>query len=256
MAWFHALVEGRFRTGDVAIDYDARPFSLPAPAAARRQTAIAVAQAAAAEKGQEFFDGLLLRMRALDAGPPLRVGLQPTRWFDFIATNRDPTDRGPWEPAQFDDGRANPVTVTALIIASDGMMVLTQRSAALNQYPGYWTATVAGFAEPGDVLDDAPHPFASLVREIEEELGLAVRLEECELLCIGRPDDIKHAQWLFRVRVPLPAPVVIEAAQKSQEISQAVALPHTMSAFARFAEGKEWVPASRALIERSITLGS
>jgi 8-oxo-dGTP diphosphatase len=79
--------------------------------------------------------------------------------------------------------------VTGILIR-DGRVLLCHRSASKEWYPSVWDF-------PGGHVDEGESPTASLVRELREELGVAIPEPNGECLARLRMSDADMRVWLI-----------------------------------------------------------
>ncbi len=169
-----------------------------------RQTALAEAS------GRMLFDGALLRYvdhavldESGEGGPRFQLTVGPTGYRDFVGTNlfnHHRLDEFGWE--RF----ANPIGTTATLITADGLLCFGLRSERVS-YHARHVHTFGGGLEACDrAADGSFDPFASLSRELWEELGIA-RAELRDLCCVGliRDREIHQPEMLFEARLELTA---------------------------------------------------
>ena len=78
-------------------------------------------------------------------------------------------------------------TVGALLIRSDGKVLLGLRALSKKTWPGHWD-TIGGHVEDGETLEQA------LVREVQEEIGVTpVHFELIATVRERRPEKYGHA---------------------------------------------------------------
>ncbi len=158
--------------------------------------------AAAEREGRLLFNGEQFRYVAhevCDGRLTLTVG--PTCYRDFVGTNL-------FNPHRLDEfgwaAFANPVGTTATLHTADDCLVFGRRSGRVAYHGGH-LHTFGGALEPGDrAPDGAIDSFASVKRELGEELGL--KPDELEpLRCVGliRDREIFQPEMLFEARIPL-----------------------------------------------------
>jgi hypothetical protein len=123
--------------------------------------------AAHVERNPMAFDGALLRMETWKADMEgwLHLSAEVTAFSAYVAT-RHPgfADEHPCE------ARADPLGLTALVLTSDGHVIVTVRSLKADQNPGA-LYLVGGYAEPGEVFGEIDL-FQEMAREIEEEIAV------------------------------------------------------------------------------------
>lgn len=157
--------------------------------------------------GRLLFNGDLLRyirhreVHAGDADSTFEMTVGSTCYRDFVGTNLFNQHRlgdFPWESF------ANPLGTTATLVSSDGRIVYGRRSDRVAYHAGH-VHTFGGTLEAADLAADGQvDPFGSVMRELEEEVGL--RPGEYEpLIFVGlvRDRDIHQPEMLFETRVNL-----------------------------------------------------
>lgn len=149
--------------------------------------------------GATLFNGPMaryLRHRVNDGELLLEVG--PTDYASFLGTNFFNAHRGDelgWE--RF----SNPLGTSALVISGDGYLVLGRRSEKVALHPGR-IHPFGGSLEPKEVRQDGTlDVFASIARELQEELLLEPS-DVQSMLCLGivRDATIRQPELIFEVR--------------------------------------------------------
>jgi hypothetical protein len=205
------LVRGPFREDAVrATIEDARRPSTP-ELDARIERRWNEALARAAHERRELFDGAVLRWlrHEIDVAPPstrLHVFLGRGAYREFVGTNLDPTIRPdlaggsiPW--SQY----ANAVGTSAIVATRDGVLVAGRRSDRVLGFRGH-VHSFGGILEAIDAHDGAVDVFASLRRELAEELALAAEESRALVLNGVTIDPILHQpEMVFRASVPVTA---------------------------------------------------
>jgi hypothetical protein len=138
-------------------------------------------QQAGARPGIHLFDGPMARLEAVEIEDrTLRLTLSHTRYRIYTGTNMAAEQIAP----RFGrDVMANPVGLSALVLSSDGHLLMGRRNARVAYYP-LRVHPFAGCLEPGETVD----VFDEVRRELREEL----RLEESdisEIVCTGMAED-------------------------------------------------------------------
>ncbi len=202
------LACGRFSPAQVRIEEDSasRPTTDALEAAIAREWNRQVESARGTER--VLFDGALLRYvrHAIVPGADgdtfvMTVG--PTCYRDFVGTNlynKHRLEEFGWE--RF----ANPVGTTATLLTRDGRISYGRRSTRVSYHAGH-VHTFGGALEPADrAADGTIDVFASVARELEEELGLR-RDELHDLVCVGmiRDREIHQPEMLFEARLEMTA---------------------------------------------------
>lgn len=155
-----------------------------------------------------LFNGELLRYLRHDvvddpAGASFRLTVGPTCYRDFVGTNlfnRHRVDHFGWE--RF----ANPVGTTATLLTSDGRLCFGRRSQRVSYHAGH-VHTFGGALEMTDRLPDGRiDAFASVSRELAEELDLSPP-DLADIRCVGliRDREIHQPEMLFETRIAMTA---------------------------------------------------
>lgn len=152
----------------------------------------------AQREGVLLFNGQLVRLVGWETrGRELILETGPTDYAHFLATNYHHPHLGEqigW------DLFSNPIGTTANIITSDGWLAYGRRSEAVACHPGFVHA-IGGGLEAGELRPDGTFDaFASIFRELQEELDLSRELIE-SALCLGliRDPEIKQPELIFDV---------------------------------------------------------
>ena len=195
-------------------------------------------------------NGHLLRLeRAEVRGGVLAIDLGDTTYADFLATNCNPGRRGTLAPREL----ANPLGTSALVVSGDGHCILGLRGGAVLLHQGH-VHTIGGMFEAADLVDGQVDPAGSILREIEEELGLA-DADLDDLVCRGVMRDLDNLQpeLMFEARAVLTA-AEIEArwqgAPSRDEHRELVRVPDDRDAIEAFlGAGKPMAPQAWAALE-------
>lgn len=199
---------GRFPPDCVQVDYidTPRPTTpeMDAMIAAEweRQTALAKAH------DRLLFNGELLRylthrvVRGAGGAPDCyEMTVGPTNYRDFVGTNlfhHDRLDEFGWE--RF----SNPVGTTATLITADNLICYGRRSAKVSYHAEHVHTFGGAFEEADRLADGSIDPFASVAREITEELAIESG-ELIDLVCVGlvRDKEIYQPELLFEASLPM-----------------------------------------------------
>ena len=199
---------GRFPSAGVRVDFEpaARPSTPQLDALIAEEWDRQVALAKGTDR--MLFNGALLRYvrHAIETGPAgdrfcLTVG--PTCYRDFVGTNlytRHRIDEFGWHCF------ANPIGTTATLLTRDGRICYGRRSMRVVYHAGH-VHTFGGSLEAGDrKADGMIVAFASVARELTEELGLSPE-ETSGLVCVGliRDKEIHQPELLFEAKLELTA---------------------------------------------------
>lgn len=183
-----------------------------------------------------LFDGPMCRLEGLDASPSaLELRISPTSYRIFFGTNlahaRFP---GPLAPSAL----ANPIGVSTVLWTSDHYLLFGRRSHRVAYYPAR-IHPFAGSLEP----DDAPDPFATVHRELSEELSLAPwQLSEVACLGLIRDEALRQPELIFTARTSLDH-AGLTAALDPAEHDATVPIPATADALAKaMGHPRDWTP--------------
>jgi len=199
---------GRFSPAQVHVAYDPTPRrttpSLESAIAEHWDRQVELA------KGTQrvLFNGEMLRYvrhRVSEAAGSSRFEMTvgPTCYRDFVGTNlygQRWLDEVGWECF------SNPVGTTATLISSDGLICYGRRSGRVAYHANH-VHTFGGALEMGDrSANGTVDVFASLCRELREELALAPD-ELDNLACVGliRDKEIHQPELLFEARLKMSA---------------------------------------------------
>jgi len=199
---------GRFTPERVRVDFD----PLPRPSTPELDALIAVEwdRQVALAKGTDrmLFNGELFRyvrheVADKQAGSVFHLTVGPTCYRDFVGTNLYNRHRlGEFGWHRF----ANPVGTTATLMSRDGLICYGRRSKRVS-YHAEHVHTFGGALEASDRKPDGGiDAFASVARELTEELGLDPE-EARDLVCVGliRDKEIHQPEMLFEARLEMTA---------------------------------------------------
>ncbi|HKQ48886.1 MAG TPA: hypothetical protein VJZ71_12520 [Phycisphaerae bacterium] len=231
---------GQFPPEAVGVDFE--PYARPSTPQLEALIAEEWGRQVALAKGTDrmLFNGELLRYvrHAIENGPAgdrfhLTVG--PTCFRDFVGTNlynRHRLDEFGWH--RF----ANPIGTTATLLTRDGRICYGRRSTRVVYHAGH-VHTFGGSLEAGDrKADGTIDAFASVARELTEELGL--RTDETRgLVCVGliRDKEIHQPELLFEARLGFSADEVRsrwQTAEAKDEHDEIVTLDNQPEAIVPF----------------------
>jgi len=154
----------------------------------------------ARRRGLLLFNGDLVRLlRQRIEGGTLVMEVGPTDYANWLGTNYLNPHRGDefgWHLY------SNPLGISATLISADGWLLFGRRNQRVACNPGE-VHTFGGAIEAGERLDTGVFDaFASIRRELEEELGL-VPGDFCGLVCGGviRDRRIRQPEMLFEARI-------------------------------------------------------
>jgi hypothetical protein len=141
--------------------------------------------------GIHLFDGPMCRLESFEAREnSLRLTLSHTSYKPFMGTNLTNADLADRYGAAV---LANPVGLSALVVSSDGFVMMGRRNDSVAYYPGR-VHPFSGALEPHDELD----VFHDIRRELREELSLADDDVE-QITCLGIAMDmsIRQPEMIF-----------------------------------------------------------
>jgi hypothetical protein len=158
--------------------------------------------AEARRDGRRLFNGRLVRLlrhRLTDGVLTLDVG--PTDYANFLGTNYLNHDRGDqlgWEHF------GNSIGTTATVITSDGWLLYGRRSDRVACHPGYIHTFGGGLEADERRSDGTLDAFASVCRELGEELIVQAD-EVIEVVCLGLIRDawLRQPELIFDARLDL-----------------------------------------------------
>jgi 8-oxo-dGTP pyrophosphatase MutT (NUDIX family) len=205
MEEFEVLAHGCFEREAVLVEYR-RGCSLPVSpftAALIDRTWLSYVDTSSAA-GINVYNGALFRLDCFrNAGGRLVLELSDTDFRECIGTaGREFASVFPDLP------RANPVAVSAALVTSDRKIIVEKRSRVDSRRRPYHV--IAGYMER-DRDGETPHPFATLRREVHEELG--IDLDEAALRVTGLIRALYASEVCFRC----PLPVSFEEVAKMQD---------------------------------------
>jgi len=125
--------------------------------------------------------------------------------------------------------------ISALVISADDQLILMQRSEQVGEYPGCFD--VFGGHIDAPTRGSHPDPFASMAKELVEELALAV--EDYTLRCIGllRARETHKPELIFRAHSRLHSDALLQsaaAARDRYEYTRLLTLPATAAEISAF----------------------
>ena len=205
---FVVEVFGRYAPEQVTQRWEGRCWSVPPEdedkIAGRWQEALVRAE----QSGASLFNGELVRLNSFDAtAQSLHLSLGPTCFRDFLGTNLCASE----VPAPVDVGRlANAIGVSAMVRTSDGYLALGRRSQRV-AYHGGLLHLFGGMLEPADKTAEGPcDPFATLRRELHEELGIdREAIGDVMLVGLVRDGSIVQPELIFDVETTLPRDALV-----------------------------------------------
>ncbi|MEA2530311.1 MAG: hypothetical protein QOG89_1955 [Thermomicrobiales bacterium] len=162
------------------------------------------AKSEAAAGGRDLFPGAMTRLINWSVEDrTLTLDLGVTDYREFVGTNlRHPE----LAVSHGREALANPLGVSVAVTTADGKLLVQRRSEQVFEYPGFFHVC-GGNVEPADVADAAASGvFATVRRELDEELGIAP-VEIVDLICLGLAEDrgTLKPDLLFEAQVSLTA---------------------------------------------------
>lgn len=234
---------GRFDSAQVGVSFD----PAPRPTTAELDALIAAEwdRQVALAKGTErmLFNGALLRYSGhrIERGPGgnvFHLVVGPTCYRDFVGTNlynRHRVEEFGWN--RF----SNPIGTTATLVSGDGLICYGRRSRRVS-YHAEHVHTFGGALEATDRRSDGSiDAFASVARELTEELGLQPD-EAHGLVCVGliRDKEIHQPEMLFEARLEMTAAELRrrwQTAEARDEHDEIVTLDNAPEAIVPFIRG-------------------
>jgi len=176
------------------------------------------------------------RRKPADLAFHLTIG--PTCYRDFVGTNLFNHHR----LKEFGWHRfANPIGTTATLITRDSHICYGRRSAQVAYHALHVHTFGGGLEESDRAADGTIDPFASLCRELDEELSLS-RDELEDLVCVGllRDKEICQPEMLFEAGVDLTVEELRAkwaTATSRDEHQEIIAFPDEPDAIVPFIQG-------------------
>jgi 8-oxo-dGTP pyrophosphatase MutT (NUDIX family) len=203
------LVRGPFGEGDVTVVVRDEPRPTTPELERHIEAAWRATLEQARRDGRNVFNGEVLRWlgaQVRDEGGRRRLELivAPSTYRDFVGTNLDPALKPdiaggdvPWP--RF----SNAMGTSSVVVTSDGAVVIGRRSSSVVGYAGC-LHSFGGMLEAVDREGGTVDVFASLRRELREELGLAdAEIEAPILEAIILEPLIHQPEMILHVRVKL-----------------------------------------------------
>ncbi len=168
----------------------------------------------------------------------LHLTVGPTCYRDFVGTNlfnHHRLEEFGWHLF------ANPIGTTATLITRDGRICYGRRSARVAYHALHVHTFGGGLEESDRSADGTIDPFASLCREMDEELSLS-RDDLADLVCVGllRDKEICQPEMLFEAGINLTAEELRarwETASGRDEHQEIIAFPDEPDAVVAFTKG-------------------
>ncbi len=195
-------VFGRYALVQVTQQWEGRLWSVPTEQADQIAQRWQDALVRAEQTGALLFNGELVRLNGF--GPTaqsLHLSLAPTCFRDFVGTNLAvATATEPVDPELL----ANPIGVSAIVRTSDGYLALGRRSQRVVHHGGR-LHLFGGMLEPADkTVEGICDPFASVQRELHEELGVdREAIGDVVLVGLARDTSIVQPEFIFEAELSL-----------------------------------------------------
>jgi 8-oxo-dGTP pyrophosphatase MutT (NUDIX family) len=211
------------------------------------ETTWAKLEVAAALDGRPFPARSLCRLiHWSTTGSALHIAFGPTDYRELMGTNR----LHPTIVASFGrDFLSNAMGVCSVVVTADNHVVIQQRRTDLLQYPG-WYHVCGGMLEPAeDGGTTQIEPFACLLTELREELGIEPDTV-ATMRCLGIAEDRRTHQPELLCETILRVPASRFARLIGAEHENLVILPNTASQLSDFliAHRESTVPVGMACL--------
>jgi 8-oxo-dGTP pyrophosphatase MutT (NUDIX family) len=199
---FNTLIATGFAEHQIRTTWSERYRDIPVEVAPLVAEAWDTAKREAEAKGRHLFSGAMARLNCWSVtNGVLSLDLGPTDYREFVGTNL----RHPELATQFGrDALACPLGISIAVRTADKRIVVQQRSEAVFEYPGFFHVC-GGNVEPKDVGGaNTRGVFASVRRELEEELGIESKAIK-EEVCLGLAENARtlKPELLTEARVTL-----------------------------------------------------
>ncbi len=172
--------------------------------------------AEAATTGKKLYDGLLARLISHQTkGRRLDLTVGAVSFKEFLGTNcLNPQvryDHGP-------EVLANPLGVSAVLVAGDGFIIMGRRSQCVAIHAGM-IHPIGGMVELG--AEATPDPFAAMTDEIAEETALSAEQVQ-EITCLGlvRDKSLFQSEMVFRATSNADVRTIRQMAQQATDASE------------------------------------
>lgn len=159
------------------------------------------------------FNGRIARLEGWEAEQGrLELQLRPTDYKTLLYSNGHVEEI----VAQWGErALAKALGISAVVLSADGELILMQRSELVGEYPGCFD--VFGGHIDAPARGGRPDPFASMEKELAEELALAA--EDFVLRCIGLvlARKTRKPELIFRAHTRLTSDALLQAATAAQD---------------------------------------
>ena len=169
-------------------------------------------QEASQRPGIHLFDGPMCRLESLEAREgSMHLTLSRTSYKPFLGTNLTNANLA---DTYGQHALANGIGLSALLLSSDGYLLLGRRNNSVAYYPGH-VHPFSGSLEPSDKLD----VFTDIRRELREELSLCDGDIE-SLVCTGIAMDksIRQPEIIFAGRARLTVEQIESQLDRSEHL--------------------------------------
>lgn len=218
MREFEILVQGLFRSDQLAIAYDPSLRMPTNPAEEEQRERIWQEKLALARKrNTPLYDAPLFRfIGAKKRQDTLELVLGDTSYKEYVTT-REPA----FAKLHTRQELGNPLAVCSVVETSDGYILLDKRE-GVDVYVGRYHV-IGGFFERELDIDTLarPDPFAAMLREIREETGVPPE-DSFAQYCLGVVYDLltPHAELCFLTRLSIPLATVLKRVPLDREIQR------------------------------------
>ena len=172
----------------------------------------------AAADGRTLFNGRLCRLIQCDADErTLTLTLGEVSFREFVGTN---VRHANVRYVHGSEVLADPLGVSAAVIAGDGFLLLGRRSRTVFANTGL-LHPIGGIVEPGRQTGAVPDPFRTIAGELKDELGLPGE-SISQSLCLGLVRDKRTVQpeMIFDVYVSAEVEAIRAAAAQADDAGE------------------------------------
>jgi len=289
----HALCVRLVGTGDeefpkntVKCIYRDRPYRLPPQFQSERESVIARLKQEAVSHKSPFYDGPCVRLESYHANPVdaterkhLTLEVAPLDWFDHsvsdVFVQKMLAGQTEYRPSDFldlarlsngtiDGNKLSCILCTiSTIFTSDGYVLVAKRGSWLSVRRDSFSSSVdENVHREKDGADDSVDLFHTVLRGIEEEVSLRVRMcltdDAPRLLGIGVGLDELHPTLLFSVFLPLSRESLMKLYRENlgrdfqESRLRAISIENDWAEVRQALTAQPWEEAGRASIMRAI----
>lgn len=193
------------------------------------------------DKNRILYDGPMVRLISfsMESGIPV-IEMERTSYRVFCGTNRR-------IPRAADGDCADGVGICGVVVTGDNKIVIGRRSEKVYEYPHYYHV-IGGNMDPDNHRNsyNIPDPFVAFQREVEEETGAMVPLEDIGLIGLARNKSTHKPEFLFMVKVETAS----EKIEMDEEHGGLKFIEDNRRSLWKFLKnaGKKIVPAGRAAL--------